>query len=31
MSRKRTVYSVNGNLSPVEFEEKMMLQLETAA
>jgi len=25
------MHSTNGNLSPVEFEEKMMLQLETAA
>jgi len=25
------MHSANGNLSPVEFEEKMILQVETAA
>jgi transposase InsO family protein len=28
---RQRMHSANGNLSPVEFEEKMMLQLETAA
>ena len=28
---RQRMHSANGNLSPVEFEEKMMLQFETAA